>query len=245
MSDFRIAIPRDANGQSVSRAQGLPLVRDEIWLGSEKYVDIFNLEGDKFKNRAFIGIAIENPSASNEIWIAMGGPWEDEKDIVVTRSQLLAFDNLTYGPTVADFVHSGLKVTRIRARLANATGTLATGEIVYSANPTNGMLVEVGEFEFEFSDDASAAPGRVRVDIGADADESWTNFVSVVNQTEQAVTASIDTGTDTVLITSNYGGVTGNGFKVKDGSNPTGATFPVGDELSGGEGGVAPIFHIW
>ncbi len=234
MSDIKVGIPTDARGNPFDRAQDLPIVCDDKILGSAtKYADIFDL--NQYPDRAFIGILVRNPSASESIQIAIGDEFTTAKCIVVSPNSYFALDDQFFGSPAGH--------NRLRAKLDVASGTLASGTFSYAATqPANGNTVVINGTTYEFSSDASAAPGNIYVQIGASADASWTNLMNAVNATDQAVTASINTGTDVLTITSNYGGSTGNAIGI---STAIGGVTVSGANLAGGVGGVLPVFHIW
>lgn len=246
--DPRIALPKDANAVPIQRAMGQPIASAEGFsLGSNvSFVDIFNLENQSFFARAFTGLSIQNPSASNHIILSIGQPFSTYRHVVCPPQQFFVLDNLTFGPGIIDDT-TGEKATRVRAKLQDVQeGTFATATINYSGSgqPSDQMTVEVNGLIYEFSDDLSKEPGSsVRVPIGVDADATWTNFVAAIIANEQALTPSIDTGADIVTLTSNYGGAYGDGLVIQDGATPTGATFS--GNTAGGTGGAVPIFHIW
>jgi len=243
--DLIQVLPKDSSGNSFNRAMGVPLVSDSTILGSAtKYVDIFDIS--QYPGRVFHGIMIENPSGVARVELGFTDAFGTDKSISIGPQALFTFDQQTFGSGFND-KSIAKEVTRIRAKLSLAVGVLATGTIDYSISgqPVNAMTVEINGTVYEFAGDASADPGRVRVDIGVDADASYTNLINAINAFDQSVTASIDTGLDVVTITSNYGGTMGNAIAINDGGvNPTGATFS-GATLAGGSGGVTPIIHIW
>lgn len=247
MADRVGLIPRDAENAPFNRAMGLPVVSDSIILGSAvKYVDIFDLSS--YGDRCFIGLMIDNPSSTLQIQVAVGDDFSTTKVITCGANKLIALDELSFGYGFAD--QDGARSKKFRAKLSGASGTLATGSIDYSGGgtpiqPTDGMTVTINGTVYEFSSDTSAKPGRTIVTIGANADASWTNFKNKVNLTEQAVTLTIDTATDVVTITSNYGGASAIAYADGgDSGTVTGATF-AGATTSGGSGGVTPIITIW
>lgn len=245
-SIVKMKVPTDGRNNPIQRAMGFPIPLNTIYLGSAtKFVDIFDLSLPKYSLRAFTGISIRNPSASSSIILAFGQDFADTPSIIVEPQQYFTFDQLTYGASVfddSDLVYC----TKIRAKLDLAQGVFASATIGYgvSGNPTDQMTVEVNGKIYEFSADASKDPGsHVLVPIGASADLTWTSFRDEINANEQALTASIDTGTDVVTLTSNYGGSSGDGLVIVDGASPTGAVFS--GNTAGGSGGVLPTFHIW
>lgn len=244
MSDIVGQIPKDASGVAFDRAMGIPIVKDSIILGSAaKWVDIYDLSSHTL--RAFIGMMIYNPSATVTLKLALTDPMGSDHCITVGPQQLMVFDDLSFGPGFSDIV-LGKAVSRIRGKLSTLTGVLGSMTITYAANPSNGKCVKLNGTVYEFSSDLSVTPGRVKVDIGVSADATWSNLVTAVNAYDQSLTLSIDTGTNVVTVTSNYGGnstlATVDGDE--GGSNTTGETFS-GATTSGGSGGVTPVMHIW
>jgi hypothetical protein len=238
-----VNLPKDDSGNVINRAMGTPVVEYQKYLSSAtKFADIFDLTSTALANRVFCGIAIRNPSATVSILIAIGDNDASSACIVVPPSTFIAFDNQSFG-NIFDEVDAAKSIAKkVRARLDTLTGTLASGTIIYAGQPTNGQYLEVNGTEYEFTSDASAETGRVAVTIGASADLTYTALVTAINNNDFNVTASINTGTDTVTITANIGGTTGNAITIADGD--TGATFS-GATLASGAGGVLPQIHIW
>ena len=244
MSDVVGQIPKDASGVAFDRAMGIPIVKDSIILGSAtKWVDIFDISA--YSNRAFIGMMIYNPSATLDLKLALTDAFGTDHCITAKPQQLMVFDDLSFGPGFSD-IALAKAVSKIRGILSSASGTLASMTITYAASPANGKCVKLNGIVYEFSSDQSVAPGRIKVNIGVSADDTWTNLVTAVNATDQSLTLTIDTGTNVVTVTSNYGGnsliptVDGD----EGGANTTGETFS-GATTSGGSGGVTPTIHIW
>ncbi len=241
---LKMRLPLDANNHAVHRAMGLPSLQDaQVLVSATKFIDIFDLSSAVHLGRAFTGIAVSNPSPSTTVEVAFGASFAATKQIVVGAQQFLVFDDMLFGPETQD-ESTGVTTVKVRAKLGTLQGVQSTGTIGYAAaNPTDGMSVVINGVVYEFSGDKSAAVANVKVDIAATADLTYTNLVSVVNATEQAVTASVNTGTDVFTLTS-VGGGTASLITIADGAVPTGATFS-GATLTGWSGGVTPIFHIW
>lgn len=239
MSNRKVSVPKDSSGQPMHRALGVPILVDDKIL-TDQWVNVINLQSTD-ANRVYVGLSVENPSASARVEIAFNNAITgDVRSISVQPQSSMAFDNLTFGPGVKDDT-TGIEADYIRAKLSVASGTRATGAITYAANPADGQTVLIGDNVYEFCSDRSVSPGRIAVDIGASADLSWTALKDAVNANEQSCEASINTGTNVLTITSKYSGASA--IVVQDGT--TGATFPGGNVTSGGSGGIAPIFHIW
>lgn len=242
-------IPKDASGVAFERAMAVPIVKDSIVLGSSsKWVDIYDLTAWAY--RAFIGISIYNPDNTKKIKVALTDEFGTDHCITVQESGMFTLDNQSFGPGFSD-ESLGKAITRIRAKLSADSGTFSSMTIDYDnggapIQPTNGMCVKINGIVYEFSDDASVAPGRQKVVIGANADASWTALKDKINAVEQSVTVTIDTGTNILTVTSNYGGASA--IATLDGdeaaANTTGAVFS-GAATSGGANGITPIFHIW
>jgi hypothetical protein len=239
----KINIPNDVNNQSVQRAMGTPVVSPKgLKVGSDtEYVDLMDLSG--FDGRLFNGISIKNKS-SVVLDIGMGVEGNTDRDIEVEPNTTVFYDNQSFGPFSEDHTKES-RVTHIRAICESALGTPASATIVYPvAIPADQETIEVNGKIYEFSNDMSKDPSHdVIVAIGVNNDVSWTNMANAINANEQAVSVSIDTGTNTITITSNYGGDYGDGLVVQDGANPTGATFS--GNLAGGTGGGEVVVHVW
>lgn len=236
--------PLDANGNVIARAMGVPKVAEPTLVSDTKFVDIFDLSSAAMVNRVFTSIAVRNPSGSSEIEVAFGPSFASTRHIVCGTSQFFVLDSMMFGPSVED-QETGLKTLKVRAKLKSGTaqGTAASATIIYTINPTDGHAFEINGTTYEFCEDGSVSDQSfVKIDIKASADLTWTEAVAIINATEQAVTASINTGTDTVTITSVAGGSAAAAITTADIS--TGATFS-GATLSGQAGGVTPTFHIW
>lgn len=236
-----ISMPKDSSGRVIARAMGVPILVENKVLGSTNWVDIVNLED--YPNRVFIGLALINPDSTVKVYLSFSNPGEtDEASVVALEAANITMDLLTYGVAVDD-VTRGDKCTRIRAKLDGNVGTPASATITYAGNPTDGQTITIGTQVYEFVDDASTSNNSyVGVAIGGSADTTWQTFVTAVNETDQAVTLTINTGTNVITVTSNYGGTSGDGYVVADGT--TGAT--VSGNLAGGIGtGVTPILMIW
>lgn len=242
----KLLLPKDSRNDVINRAMGVPIPSAEgLLLGPDRFATIFDLTVEAMFARVFIGLSIQNPSTSASIILSIAEPFSQQRDIVCPPNQFFTFDNLTFGPGIIDDT-TGKRCNAVRAKLSFAQGVDSSATIDYSGsgNPTDGMLIEVDGKVFEFSDDLSKDPVHdALIPLGATADDSWTYACNVINNTIQGVTATIDTGTDIVTISSNYGGAFGDGVVIQDGSVPTGATFS--GNTTGGSGGVPAIFHIW
>lgn len=238
-------LPVDATGKHINRAMGVPLLSYQKYLGSAiKAVDLIDLDTDSRQDRVFNGIHVRNPGAGATVYILLTDAFGTDVAIACPPQTNLAFDGQCFGPGVLDET-LGKKITKVRGLLSVATGVLASGTIDYSGsgNPADGNQFDVNGVTYEFHNDGSVSSDSVvPVAIGLSADASWTNAIAAINGYDQGVTATINTGTDIVTITSNYGGTTGNAIAIADVS--TGATFS-GATLAGGSGGVLPIIHIW
>jgi hypothetical protein len=228
---------------------GAPLATPQIpvafALGSTSFVDVFDLTAPIYAGRSFIGMSVHNPSSGSRIVIGFGKAFNTDQDLVIRPNSTFVLDAMNFGPVTND-QSKGENTTHIRAALDVAQGTPASATIGYggSGNPTDGMLVNINGKIYEFSDDNSKNPANdVKVDIAASADLTWQNFVNEVLANEQALLPTIDTGADTVTVTSRYGGAFGDGLVVADGATPTGAAFS--GNTSGGSGGVPAIINIW
>lgn len=244
MSKITMRLPQDAMGSAIDRAMGTPIVVDDsVLVSDEDFVDIFDLSADNFKNRVFCGMSISNPSSGTNIEIAFG-EFSNVKSIVCGASQFFCLDKMTFGPGVHD-ESTGTRATKVRAKLSTGQGTPATATIDYTGiQPADGQKFELNGKIYEFSSDMSKDPlaSQYWVRIGVDEDASWTNFINKVNQKEQAVRATIDTGNSEVTITSVAGGNKANAITIAD--VDTGASVS-GSTLSGATGGVMPVIHIW
>lgn len=239
-------LPLDKHGHPIQKGMGVPLVTpSSLLLGVNKFVDVIDLSLAKYEERIFHGIMIENLSSSFSMSVSLGESFSTDEDLVIQPSKGYAFDGLLFGPNEKELSKDQL-VTKIRARINGTVGTAASATIDYSGsgNPSDGETVNVNGKVYEFSSDASKTPSNdYLVTIGGTADTSWTNFMNQVNAKEQALTVTIDTGTDTVTLTSNYGGAYGDGLVIADGATPTGAIFS--GNTAGGSGGVGLICHVW
>lgn len=240
-NDPAVNVPTDAHGNPLDRAMGVPLVQDGYTLQSAtKYVDIFDLSA--YPGRSFTGISVKNPHATVNIYLAIGDDFANTKNICIPANSYVTFDDQLFGQANGH--------EKFRAKLATATGTAASGTLDYDntampVNPSDGQTVTVNGYVYEFSNDGSIANpsgSNIKVDIKATADLTWTEFVAVVNATDQAVTASVNTTSNLVTITSNYGGATGDAMTLVSGVTNVVAS---GGTLSGSSGGIVPIFHIW
>ncbi len=119
-------------------------------------------------------------------------------------------------------------------------GTQATGTLTAGANPAAAVTIAVNGVTFTFIAGASTATD---VHIGADEDETMTNFAAVLNA---SANASISVATYSVAgavltVTYDAGGTTGNAFTLAD-SSGAGAVTRSAATLTGGSdtvGGVA------
>lgn len=242
----KLNIPNDVNNHPIQRAMGTPIVSPAgLALGSTaEYVDLMDLSG--YVGRLFHGISIKNKSTINRVQVGLGIEGNTDRDIEVEPNVTVFYDAQSFGPFSEDHTKES-RVTHIRGILLDSTsGTAATGDIVYAGQPADQQTIDVNGKIYEFSDDMSKDPSSdVIVAIGVDEDTSWTNMSNAIAANEQAVTTSINTGTNTLTITSNYGGAYGDGLVVQDGASPTGATFPAGNALSGGAGGDEVVIHVW
>lgn len=238
-------LPTDASGKHINRAMGVPLVSYNKYLGSATYpVDLINLDTSNTNDRVLNGIHIKNPSAAATVYLCLTDAFGTDVAIACPPQTNLVFDSQSFGPGIDDET-LGKKVTKVRAYLSLAVGVLATGTIDYSGsgNPTDGQQFTINGVTYEFTNDGSPTSDTVvPIAVGVSADASWTNTVAAINGYDQAITATINTGTDILTITSNYGGITGNLITLADVT--TGATFS-GATLTGGLGGVLPIVHVW
>lgn len=242
MSDRKMRLPLDGNGHPINRAMGVPVLVDSIQIGTSRWVDLMDLSGQG--DRVFTGLAIINPSSVAKLYLSFDDVIGSEiKSIVAQTSGSITLDNLSFGPGIRDDF-SGKECQRIRALLSATAGVSGSATINYTGiTPTDGMLVNIGDLIYEFSSDKSPASGHIAVDIGASADASWTNFVTVVNANDQASLLTINAGTKIVTVTSNYVGSYSDGYTVADGSVPTGAVFS--GNTAGGSGGITPTLMVW
>jgi hypothetical protein len=230
-----ITIPVDGNSRPIERAMGVPVVQDSrVLVSNSKYVDMFVLSG----KRVYRGISVYNPGLA-ALYVAIGGPFANTKCISVPATSTLTFDEQSFG-AIGDLSQGIEASTNIRAMLGTASGVAATGTITFSVNMTDQKTVVINGFTYEFSSDASPIPGNTFVPIGATLAITLASLVTVINSTDQAITAS---ATATVLtLTSNLGGTEANNIALGAGSS--GATVS-GAILSGATGGVTPTIHIW
>jgi hypothetical protein len=239
-----LIIPKDAEGKKIHRAMSAPLVEYQKMLGSGSvFADIFDLTLSQLAERVFAGFHVSNPSPTRSIHLSLTEAFGSNLCCVVPPQREFALDQQTFGQSIYDEYH-GVRLSHVRAKLDALDGTLASGTIIYSGNPTDGQKVIINGITYEFDSTGSVLSTSTPVTIAGSADLTWTNLVNAVNAADQAVTASINTGADTVTITSNYGGTYGNSTTISDGVPGTGATFS-GATLAGGAGGVLPVFHIW
>lgn len=215
----QMQLPVDATGKHINRAMGVPLLSYLKSLGSATYpVDLIDLDTDDRKDRVFNGIHVRNPSAAATVYVCLTDAFGSEVAIACPPQTNLAFDAQSFGPGILDET-LGKKITKVRALLSVAVGVLATGTIDYSGsgNPTDGQQFTLNGVTYEFHSDMSVSSDSVvPIAIGASADITWTSARDAINTQEQAVRASINTGTDILTITSNYGGTTGNAIALVD-----------------------------
>lgn len=230
-------VPKDPSGKSYSRAAGLPRTVYQKRIGSTKYIDIFDLS--QYPERAFIGIAVHNVSTVGKLHIAIGDDFTEDLCFVVTADTFLAIDGQLFGYRIVD-AHSGVRGKKIRAKLDTISGILSTGSLAFVAEPADGTTVVINGTTFEFSSDASAAPGRIKVALTGILANTLAALAVAINSNVQEVTAAA-TATD-INLTSNLGGEDGDDITLSAGTS--GATAS-GATLSGGSGGDMPIFTIW
>lgn len=235
----------DQRGHVITRSMGLPIAFDDLYLGlSSRWAILFDFTDAGSQARVFTGIAVENPSASSVIQLAQVESLMDTpaQFLSIGIQQFFCLDFLQYGPTITDETQQK-KCNYILGKLNVAQGTQASGTLSYAAaNPADGETVTINGIVYEFCDDLSASdPTYYKVDIGADADASYTNLVNRINLTQRYVYATINTGTDVVTLEANWGGTSGDAITL---ATTTAAT-PSGAVLSGGAGGVLGKFHVW
>lgn len=227
-------LPQDANNNTFNRAMGVPICcNDKIVSSANYFRDMIDLP----LGRVFNGIMIENPSNVSRLQIAIGDDFADTVCIDLLPQGLVTFDQQTFGAFQDE--DAGIPMsTKLRAKLSALEGVLATADITYSGQPANGETFTMNSIVYEFSSDASVTPGRIKIDIGASADDTYDNLVTVVNQTDPNVYAS--RALTVVTLESQFGGTDGNAMSI------TGSiTNGVISNFSGGSGGVTPIIHIW
>lgn len=118
-------------------------------------------------------------------------------------------------------------------------GTQATGTLTAGANPAAAVTIAVNGVTFTFIAGASTATD---VHIGADEDETMTNFAAVLNA---SANASISVATYSVVgavltVTYDAGGTTGNAFTLAD-SSGAGAVTRSAATLTGGSNTVGGL----
>jgi len=237
MKNIKDVVPQNSVPRSMGKPRVTPL---GFRIGGTTFVDVFNFNDDTF--RTYVGMSIYNPG-SVDLIVSLGRAFSGYRDIVVPPSQFAAFDNITMGCGARDNI-TDETLSHVRAALASPSGTPASATIGYAAaQPSNEELINIGTKVYEFSSDESVNGDNIYVEIGVDADASYTNLVAAIIGEDQSLTASVDTGTDVVTVTSNYGGTYGNGVVCADGATPTGATFS--GNLAGGTGGIAVSVHVW
>lgn len=228
-------LPQDANNNPFNRAMGVPVCCNNKKVGSQNFFrDMIDLP----VGRVFNGIMIENPSSTARLQIAIGDDFADVTCIDVLAQGLVTFDQQTFG-AFQDESASIQLATKLRAKLSVASGALAEATLTYTGNPNNGNTFELNGVTYEFSDDASVTPGRIKIAIEASADDTYDNVVTVINETDPNVYAT--RSGSVVTIQSQYGGTDGNAMNLTINvvNNATETNF------SGGSGGVTPIIHIW
>lgn len=227
-------LPQDANNNPFHRAMGIPICCNNKIVGSGSYFrDMINFP----IGRVFNGIMVQNPSNTNRLQIAIGDDFADQVCIDLLPQGLVTFDQQTFGAFEDE--SAGIQMsTKLRAKLSALEGVLAAGDITYSGQPNNGQTFTMNGVTYEFSSDASVAPGRVKIDIGASADDTYDYLVAVVNQTDPNVLAS--RLLTVVTLQSQYGGTDGNAMTI---SGTIANAVITG--FSGGSGGITPIIHIW
>lgn len=242
----RIIGPIDQRQNPIVRAMGLPIALNQRVLSSATdFAILYDFSDEKYVTRVFQGLSVENPSPSSRIMLYAVDDLMDTPHLFfdVGVQQFFTVDWLQFGPGITDD-SDDFRVRYILARLDVAQGTRASGSIVYTGvQPNDQETVNINGLIYEFSNDMSKqVSSDFKVVIGADAEESWTNFTNRLNLTQRYVTASIDTATDTITLTANIGGVEGDAITIAD--VDTGAVFS-GATLSGSAGGVFGTFHVW
>lgn len=227
-------LPQDANNNPFNRAMGVPICCNDKIVGSHNFFrDMINFD----PGRVFNGIMIENPSNTARLQIAIGGDFADQICIDLMPQGLVTFDQQTFG-SFQDESAGVPMTTKLRAKLSTPIGVLATADITYSGQPVNGETFVMNGITYEFSSDASVQPGRIKVDIGASADDTYDNAVDAVNESDPNVYA--DRTGPVVTMQSQFGGTDGNSMSIT--GSITDATI---NNFSGGSGGVTPVIHIW
>ena len=216
---------------------GIPTCCNNKILGSaNEFRDIFNFP----ESRVFTGIMIENPSTTVRVQVAIGTDFAEDTCIDLLPGGLVTFDGQTFG-SFADETAGFQMATKLRAKLSTAVGSLASGTLTFSGQPSDGQILTINGIVYEWSDDASSAPGRVRVEIGATANDSYTNLSTAIANNDPNLTAMLVGSV--VTLTSNFGGTDGNAMTLSVGT--TSNVIASGATFAGGSGGVTPIFHIW
>lgn len=234
MTNVNAKLPQDANNNPFNRAMGIPLCCNNKIVGSPDY---FRDMIDFPVGRVFNGIMIENTSSSARLQIAIGDDFANQVCMDILPQGLVTFDQQTFGSFQDESADIAMS-TKLRAKLSVLAGVLATGDITYSGQPTNGESFTMNGIVYEFSSDASVVPGRIKIDIGGSANATYDNLVTVVNDSDPNVVAV--RALTVVTFTSSYGGTDGNAMTL------TGSvTNAVLTGFSGGSGGVTPIIHIW
>lgn len=241
----KMFVPTDANGNVLNRSMGIPVASKRFVTSHEHWCDLIDLSD--YGARVFIGMNIKNTSGLTNVMISFDEEdvGDETENIIVGPQEAHAYDNLTFGPGVNDF-STGTRTRKIRVKLdgSSDSGSLSSATIVYGANPSDEQTVKINGNVYEFSADQSVAPGRIKVDIGADADETYTNLINAIAANDGNAVGEIDTATSTVTIYCTKGGTDGDGMEVADGDvNPTGATFS--GNTTGGSGGISVVVNIW
>ncbi len=254
----KINMPTDTHGNPINRAQGVPICVDDALAGVSGYwAPVIDLRDPQYASRVFVGLSVENPSATIKIKVAMatlnpdGSLLETLQVANVDVSSKYVFDQLLFGPGVNDI--NGRRISMILIKPASDTGTADFDSFTYATAdiPPAGSTIIMGPsgnqrtFRFVEVLGSGLAANEFEVLIGASADATWTAFVAACNLKEPRVTASINTGSNTVTITSNMGGNYWNAsYLLANGSVSPGAVYAAG-LLDGGSGGIAVVAHVW
>lgn len=234
MTNINAKLPQDANNNPFNRAMGIPLCCNNKIVGSGSFFrDMIEFP----VGRVFNGIMIQNPSNTDRLQIAIGDDFADQVCIDLIPQGLVTFDQQTFGAFQDEAAGIQLS-TKLRAKLTALNGVLASATIAYTGQPTNAQTFEMNGITYEFSNDASVSPGRVKINILGSADDTYDGLVNIVNETDPNVYASRSGGT--VTFESQYGGTDGNAMSLT-------GTIANASILSfaGGSGGITPIIHLW